>query len=48
MPQLEEVRETVLMEWENEKRIETLDAFYETLKSQYEIEIEAPSKETSK
>ena len=39
-PSLDEVRETVMREWQNEKRIETLEAFYQSLKGQYEIILE--------
>ena len=41
-PQLDEVRELVIREWDNTKRLETLEAFYQGLRSNYEVIIETP------
>jgi hypothetical protein len=42
LPALEEVRRSVQREWENERRDQARERFYEDLLSEYEIDIQWP------
>jgi len=42
LPELDEVRDAVLREWENERRLEMIDAFYKALVEKYEVIVEWP------
>ena len=43
VPPLDTIRSAVLREWQNERRVESLDAMYERLLAGYEVVIETPS-----
>ena len=45
LPGLDEVRAAVLREWQNERRKEGIERFYEEMLSRYEIRIEWPGDE---
>ena len=46
LPELDEVREQVRREWDNERRVETTEVFYREMLDRYEVVIEWPESGT--